>query len=203
MRNFPPAIRALAAALALGPIAHASGEAQERRAAARAAAPTTLQEARQILAARVHGDGWWVASNAVYADAPGESESYSMRYRAVPGGQAITGCLWGETGGAVDGPFWYFYAAWDPVERAILVYQSSPGGAVAIGHQRPGPAGVGETEQTLERPGQPAIRVRHTSEFPHPDTLVDRSFEEGPEGWQARRSYEWIWTPPGGREAPC
>lgn len=190
----------LLAACAMGAIACASAAAQERNAAPSDTTAMTLQEARQMLAQRARSDGWWVTSNAAYVDeGADEWQTYAMRYVSVPGGLAITGCLWGETEGEVGGPFWYFYAAWDPVARAILVYQSSPGGAVAIGHQRRS----GETVQTLQGPEGPPLRIRHESVFAHPDTLRNRSFQEEDGAWRERRRYTWVWTAAQGREAPC
>jgi hypothetical protein len=173
--------------------------AQDAGKASEAAGALTIEQARQVLAARSRPGGWWVTSNAAYAEGTEETASYAMQFQPVPGGLASTGCLWGETDAEVFGPYWYFYAAWDPVEEAILVYQSSPGGAAAIGHQ----TSERETVQTIQLPGQPAFRIRHTSEFPDPDTLVDQSFNEVDGAWQERRQYTWVWTPAEGRESPC
>jgi hypothetical protein len=188
----------LAAGAMGGSVAPRTAAAQEADAGAVTGA-MTVRQARETLAARARPGGWWVASNAEYREGTQETDFYAMSFRTVPGGLASTGCLWGETDGEVFGPYWHFFAAWDPGEEAVLVYQSSPGGAVAIGHERAG----GATVQTIHVPGQAPMRIRHTSDTSDPDLLIDRSFDEVDGAWQPRRQYTWVWTPAEGRKPPC
>lgn len=203
MHAFRIAVCGLAAAgaMVVGDVPQAAAQEQSAKTDRAAAGGMTIDAARGELAARARPDGWWETSNEAYME-EGAPESFAMRFEGVPGGLANTGCLWGVRDGEIEGPYWYFYAAWDPGESAILIYQSSPGGAVAIGHQTDA-TGDRETVQTLHRPGQEPLWIRHTSEHPDADTLIDRSFTRVDGAWEPSRKYTWHWTPAQGREPPC
>ncbi|MDH3296727.1 MAG: hypothetical protein OEM23_03475 [Gemmatimonadota bacterium] len=158
--------------------------------------PSDLDSAREVLSASARTGGWWVTSNAAYwTEDSGEPREYALMFELEPGGFSMRGCLWGVSNGEATAPYWYFFHAWDPSERAILAYQVSPTGVVAIGHERPTGPRATEAIQRLHVPGQDPAGIRHLNEWPHPDTLESRSFDQRGDGWEPRRSYTWIWTP--------
>lgn len=176
--------------------------AAQRDEAARPRGALTADGARAMLERMAPGDGWWVTRNDAYTSAdPAEPDYYAMRFERGPTGLTVSGCMWGGKDDRLVGPFWHFFAAWDPSERAVLLYQVAPGGAVAVGHavERDG---VREGVQWLHVPGQPAVRIRHLSERPHPDTLQNRGFAEEGGEWRPRRRYTWVWTPADGADPP-
>jgi len=163
------------------------------------------ETARELLASRARGGGWWVASNAEHRTRDDRvPDYYAMRYELVPGGFASTGCMWGGRDGEPLGPFWTFLSAWDPVEEALLLYQVNSAGAVAIGHGWPGDGSAADEVaiQQIVAPGQPSARIRHLSTLSHPDTLRTRSFDWRDGTWMPRREDVWVWTPAEGREPP-
>jgi hypothetical protein len=157
-----------------------------------------VEEVRQEFLHMARPGGYWAASNAAYVDqGPGEQDEYLMAFRLAPDGLSIAGCMWGFVDGARSGPFWYFFRAWDPTTGSVLAYQSSPGGAVAIGREVSWPEGGREAVQALQFPGGDIQSVRHLNEFVTPDSLWSRSFRmsDGETDWTPQREYVWIWTP--------
>jgi len=150
--------------------------------------------------------GFWAASKERYAaEGSGEPDEYRMAFTPAPDGNSISGCMWAGPGSTDATPFWYFFHGWDPTTKSILVYQSSPGGAVAIGRETRRPDGVMEAIQTLHIPGAGTEPVRHLNRAIHRDTLDSRSFvgsRDGETGWVPRRSYVWVWQPSSG-SVPC
>lgn len=150
--------------------------------------------------------GFWATSNERYAtDGSGEPDEYRMAFTLGPDGNSISGCMWAGTASANATPFWYFFHGWDPTTNSILVYQSSPGGAVAIGRETQRPDGEMEAIQTLHIPGAEPEQVRHLNRTVHPDTLDSRSFGGSGDGETTsvpRRSYVWTWEPSSAKN-PC
>lgn len=166
--------------------------------------PFSAAEARAEFSRVARTGGYWATSNAAYVQNGGEPDEYRMAFALAPDGYSITGCMWGDPAPENVRPFWRFFHAWDPTENAILAYQSSPSGAVAMGYQLRWQEGGTETIQGLHVPGADPLDVRHLSRAPHPDTLDSRSFQRPPYTgeWTARRSYVWIWRP-SAEPVPC
>jgi len=157
------------------------------------------ETAREMLARQARADGWWVASNAEHrARNDALPDYYAMRFELGPAGYSSTGCMWGGRDGETLGPYWSFFNAWDPLERALLLYQVNPDGFAAVGH---GWATGGENGEE-EAIGRDPTRFRHVNTMPHPDTLVTRSFGWSDGEWVPRRHDVWVWTPAEGREWP-
>lgn len=159
--------------------------------------PMTVEYARADFERMDRTGGYWVTSNAAYATADsGEPEEYRMSFTAAPDGYSISGCMWGDPAPAEAPPFWRFFHAWDPTTESVLVYQSSPGGGVAIGSERIWADGGTEAIQTLLFPGTPETTVRHLNRVMDDGRLDSRSFDaspDAPDGWIARRAYVWEW----------
>lgn len=145
------------------------------------------------------GTIWWT-SNEAHAAEDGGIEAYAMRYEPIGPGLAVRGCMWGERGEEIVGPFWEFFLGWDPVAGdGGIAYQASPGGIVGNGSLVALPGGRSVMDQTFRNPDGTTFRVRHEAEHPDDDTHVTRSFDLVGETWEARRSYTWkrrAWDPP-------
>lgn len=137
-------------------------------------------------------DGIWLTSNARYQEEDGGIDRYGMAYTLHPGGLAATGCLWQEQDGTVTGVPWQFFMAWDPIQRAGIIYQSSPNGLVAMGYERPGSADWPELVQEMWTPDGTMLRVGHFEELDGPDRRISRSVGWSDGDWHPRRSYTWV-----------
>ncbi len=137
-------------------------------------------------------DGAWMASNAEYRDEDGGIQTFGLALDLVPGGLAAVGCLWGEIDGEVIGVFWQFFQAWDPVAGKGLVYQSSPAGAIAIGHLDPRPDVQPELIQTMFAPDGSSVEVAHHERWTDADTRVGGSLGWDDGEWVPQRTYTWV-----------
>ena len=159
----------------------------------------TRDEIRADFERMARPNGYWVASNAAYLPAfPGEPEEYRMAFRRAPDGNSMRGCMWGATNGEATPVFWHFFYGWDPTRDGVLAYQSSAGGAVAIGWEHGSGDGEREAVQVLTAPNGSSRQIRHLNRSTHPDSMLSRSFErpaQGDQEWEARRTYTWVWYP--------
>ena len=146
-------------------------------------------------------EGTWITSNAEYQEEDGGLDAFGMDYTLLPGGLSARGCLWSERDGVVAGVAWDFFMGWDPVEEAGLVYQSSPWGAVAIGHLRAPTPDVPELVQDLVQPNGVVLRIGHFERMDGPDRRVSRSVNLVDGEWIPRRGYTWVRHRD--RESPC
>jgi len=163
----------------------------------------TADVVRQAIARRA---GTWITSNARYrTEDNGEPAEYGTHFRPELGGVSLTGCLWGQTDGAVVGVYWHFFTGWDPETETLLVYQSGRSGVVGIGYEE---LAVAEEPDIVEQlfaplPGDEgrSSRIRHRSTWIGRDTLETESFDGAEGGWTPRRSYVWVRRPD--VAAPC
>lgn len=144
--------------------------------------------------------GAWIADNAAYREEDGGTERYGLRFVLSPGGLAATGCLWGERGDAVF-LAWTFWQGWDPVAERGILYQSSPGGLVAIGEVDPSAPPGTVMEQTLVLPDGTRQRIGHVEEREGDDVRRDRSLVHVEGEWRLQRAYRWERTLE--HQAPC
>ena len=162
-------------------------------------ASLTAEQARSDFRRMARNGGYWVASNDRYTtEESGEPDEYRMAFELTPDGYSIVGCMWGSVGFERSEPFWYLMHAWDPTTETVLAYQSSPGGAIAIGRERPAEGGGMESIQTLRWTDGSTERVRHLNRPIDGNTLESRSFgspDAGEGSWEPRRSYTWVWRP--------
>lgn len=169
----------------------------------------TATEVREQFSLMSRSDGVWITSNEAYqALDPSEPDEYRMAFELAPDGYSIRGCMWGQSGASRSEPLWYLTHAWDPIEGAVIAYQSRPDGMVAIGRERPASGGGVESVQTLFVPGAPLTRVRHVNTHVGTDRIESQSFDgsvrdgEPSTEWTERRSYVWRWTE-SSTPAPC
>ena len=159
--------------------------------------PLTASEAQNEFERMARTGGYWATSNADYAvPGGGEPEEYRMAFAMTPDGFGMRGCMWGASEATPTPPFWHFFHAWDPSREAVLAYQASPSGSVAVGWEHRARDGGRESVQTLHAPDGAALEVRHLNRPLTADSILSRSFQRSSTSsgeWEPRRSYTWVW----------
>lgn len=134
--------------------------------------------------------GTWVAPNPANESDPGQPDAFGMQWRAVSGGHALVGRLYGIEAGAETTEFWTYREFWHPGERRAILQQWGFSGVYGVG-ETGGETAHDQLEQTFWLPDGRSWRDGHRV-VEDGDTYVTHQFNiDDANNWTPNGSYTW------------